>query len=90
MFPFLPPTEALHLHPAGTDAAEVHPLDCPFESALAAARSGTCWIGHSAVMASVSVVPAEQGTKQSWLVSVRYLSDRTHRSHGQCECGSVS
>jgi len=39
--PSLPPTEARHLHPAGTDAAEVRPPDCPFESALAAAGSGT-------------------------------------------------
>jgi len=39
--PFLPPTEAHHLHRAGTDAAEVNPPDCPFESALVAAWSGT-------------------------------------------------
>jgi len=45
---FLPPTEACHLHPAGTDAAEVCPPDCPFESALAVAGSGTCWTGHNA------------------------------------------
>ena len=73
--PFLPPTEARHLHPAGTDAAEVHPPDCPFESALAAAGSGTCQTRHNAVMASISVVPAEQHAMQSWLVSVWYLSD---------------
>jgi hypothetical protein len=33
----------------------VHPPDCPFESALAAAGSGTCQTGHNAVMASVSM-----------------------------------
>ena len=68
--PFLPPTEARHLHPAGTDAAEVRPPDCPFESALAAAGSGTCQTGYNAVMASVSVIPVGQDTMQSWLVSV--------------------
>ena len=62
--PFLPSTEARHLHPAGTDAAEVHPPDCPFESALAAAGSGTCRTGHNAVMASVRVEPAGQHTMQ--------------------------
>jgi hypothetical protein len=64
--PFLPPTEAHHLHPAGTDAAEERPPDCPFESALAAAASGICQTGHNAVMTNVSVV----------------LSDRTKCSHG--------
>ena len=82
VFPFLPPTEARHLHPAGTDAAEVHPPDCPFEFALSLAGSGTCQTGQNAVMASVSVVPAGQGTMQSWLVSVRYLLNRRQCSHG--------
>ena len=68
--PFLPPTEVRHLHPAGTDAAEVRPPDCPFESALAAAGSGTCRTGHNAVMATDSVVPVRQDTMQSWLVTV--------------------
>ena len=80
--PFLPPTEARHLHPARTDAAEVHPPDCLFESALAAAGSGTCRTGHNEVMASVSVVPAGQDTMQYWLVSVWYLSDKKQCSHG--------
>ena len=80
--PFLPTTEARHLHPAGTDAAEVHLPDCPFESALAAAGSGTCQAEHNAVVASVSVVPVRQDTMQSWLVSVCYPSDRTQSSHG--------
>ena len=70
LVPFLLPTEARHLHPAGTDAAEVHPPDCPFESALAAAGSGTCRTEHNAVTASVSVVPVRQDTMKSWLVSV--------------------
>jgi hypothetical protein len=52
--PFLPPTEARHPHPAGSDATEVRPPDCPFESALAAAGSGTCQTGHKAATASVS------------------------------------
>jgi len=80
--PFLPPIEAHHLHPAGTVVADVHPPDCPFESALAAAGSGTCQTGHNEVMASVSVVHARQGTMQTWLVSVWYLLDRTQCSHG--------
>jgi hypothetical protein len=48
----------------------LHPPDCPFESALVAAGSGTCQTGHNAFMASVSVIPAGQDTMQSWLVSV--------------------
>ena len=64
VFPFLPSTEGCYLHPAGTDGAEVHPPDCPFESALAAAGSGTCRTGHNAVMASVRVEPAGQHTMQ--------------------------
>jgi hypothetical protein len=59
----------------------VRPQDCPFESALAAAGSGTCWTGHNAVISSVSEVPLGQEIMQSCLVSVRYLSDRTQCSH---------
>jgi len=79
--PSLPSTEARHLHPAGNDETEVRPPDCPFESALAAAGSGTCQTGYNAVMASVSVIPGGQDTMQSWVVSVSYLSDRTKCSH---------
>ena len=81
VFLLLPPIEAHHLHPAGTDAAEVHLPACPFESALAAARSGTCQTGHNEVMASVSVLTVSQDTMQSWLVSVWCLSDRTQCIH---------
>jgi hypothetical protein len=48
----------------------VRPPDCPFESALFAAESGTCWTGHNAVMSCVSEVPLVQDTMQSCLVSV--------------------
>ena len=85
---FLPPTEAHHLHPAGTDAAEVYPPDCPYESALAAAGSGTCQARQNAVMVSVSVVPVRQDTMQLWLVSVMYLSNRTQHSRDKCQCGT--
>jgi hypothetical protein len=59
----------------------VRPPDCPFESALAAAGSGTCQTGHNAVMASDSMVPVRQDTMQSWLVTVWCLSDRTQCNH---------
>jgi hypothetical protein len=60
----------------------VHPPDCPFESALAGAGSGTCRTEHNAVMVNVTVVPVQQDTMQSWPVSVWYLSDRIQCSHG--------
>lgn len=43
----LPPTGAHHPHPVGIGAAAVRPPDYPFESALAAAGSGTCGAGHN-------------------------------------------
>jgi hypothetical protein len=34
------------------------------------------------------VVPVGQDTMQLWLVSMRYLLDRTLCIHGQCQCGT--
>jgi hypothetical protein len=42
----------------------VCPQDCPFESALFAVGSGTCWTGHNSVMSSVSKIPVRQNTMQ--------------------------